>query len=250
MELTWRDGSWIARVALEAPNDGEAEVKAWRLTESKLALFEVFMAGLSTPFSLYPIPGNVSIENLDNGSSSQHVSVGGLGISFRATVMVTSSIGSAVSALNSTYGAIQGKGDCEVALYYYNRAMRESDKLHRFLDSITTIEAMLSETPDTTEMLARRLAVIVSVYRTDMQKTYDDFRGFYKTRSNIVHGEKIGDLSTTTVDEVTELARLALRGYLLMRDQLSEKDLKKKLDRFFDNDSITEIRRITTLPAV
>jgi hypothetical protein len=249
VKLFQEGNQWKASITVQADNQDAAISAARIVGGEKLTLFQVFLAGSSTGFKIaIPEGAGCTVENLSTGRTgarSNVVVVTVAGISASASVMVTSNINSAIASLRTVYPTPADQNDCQVVLYYYRKGMNESEPLYKFLNHVTAIEAMLSEGTETTEKVSRRLAVLVSSRFGSMQETFEEFKEYYNTRSRILHGDKIPELSSQTVERVSELARTATRNYLLLRRTLSERDVKMKLDKFFDAVALEQIRQAT-----
>jgi hypothetical protein len=247
-ELVLTGNRWVSNATVEAPDEDTAIEVAKATAKDAVTLFQIFLASVSTPFSIYLLesrPVNVLAAPTTPGgalTSSYHLVAR---INARASAVVLGNVTPAIQELQGVVPFIRGAKDCEIVLYYYAKAIQEDDAAHRFLGFITVIESMLSDSQETTEKVSRRLAVLLASSREDMQKTYDDFKGFYDTRSRILHGDKIPALSQETLREVSELARLAARNYFLLRKTLSEADVRKKLDRFLNANDVSEVKRAT-----
>jgi hypothetical protein len=250
-QLFFEGSSWKMKLKLDAENQTEGIRAARSLGNEKLILFQVFMAGSSTGFRVsIPDDSGCVVEDLTSGGRvvrSNTLVIGVAGASERASVVVTSNIRPAIEAMNRVYPNPSSQNDCRILLYYYRRSIAEAEPLYRFLNAITAIESMLSESAETTEKISRRLAVLVSSQYDNMQNTFEEFKDFYGTRSRILHGDKIPALSETTVEKVSELARCATRSYLMMRMTLSEERVKQKLDKFLEPVSLSEVKTLTTI---
>ncbi len=249
VELRLENNRWLIRVVADAESHEDAIQAAKSFGRDKLTLFQIFLAGSSSGFRMsLPENAGCQVENLSSSERSVRsnmVVISVAEISASVGLVVTSNIRPAVEALSKIYPMPANQNDCQIVLYYYKRAIGETELLYKFLNYVTAIEAMLSEGSETTEKISRRLAVIVSSRFTNMQETFEEFKGYYDTRSRILHGDKIPDLSKATVDKVAELARTTIRNYLLLRKQSSEENVKRKLDKFFDARELELIRQTT-----
>jgi hypothetical protein len=247
--LFLENNGWRVKLELEASDNRDALEKSRNIANNSLALFQVFSTGATNYFTIY-IPDGA-------GGTVVELSSGGRGvISNSLTVNVGASASASVvnveqfrANLTQIVGveALTLEEDCEIILYYYSTAMKESNDTYKFLNLITAIEAMLSEVSETTEKISRRLAVLASSKFSNMQETFEQFKRFYGTRSDILHGEKVPAISKETVGSVGELTQIAVRNYLLLRRSHNNQQIKQLLDKFFDQNSIGQIREQTAL---
>jgi len=247
--LVYENSLWRVRVEVTAADQKEAGGQARQFANSALALVQVFMVNMSNPFRFF-VDDALAPSIIDSsGNTLTPTSIPletGLSIFVNAPGNLEKSLAD-LSRLPQDLGTRREWKDCRLVLHYFASALKENDGLYRFLNYISAIEAMLSEPGETTEKICRRLAVLVSS-RTefrDMQSTFDSFKDYYNTRSDILHGKAIPNVSTQQVDDVAQLARIAVRNYLLLRSTLDQKVVKEKLDKFFDQVKIDEIRRDT-----
>lgn len=246
VELFIEDNLWQVRVQTEGKDVNDAVEKAKKVADNKLTLFQVFLAGSSTPFSIYRLDKVSDVEDLTTGKRIMYDVNGTASIITEASVIVPSNIQRDLKKLGNVSNSLLGERDCRIVLYYYARAMKESDDLYKFLNYITTIEAMLGESQEITEKIARRLAILISSKYPDLQETYEKFREFYKTRSEILHGGKEPHLSKETVDTVSSFTRVAVRNYILLRCKYGDYDIIRKFDRFFDANELEQIKQDTS----
>jgi len=246
-EFFREDNTWRVRVAVTNQDQNQVEEQARQAANASLALLHAFLSNTVTGFHM-SIDGSAPIiQNAATGETI-HQFRGTLGTSLTLSVIVAGALDSSIASLNTALGPVQEE-DCRIILHFAATAMREDDNLYRFLNWITVVEAMLSEQGETTEKVCRRLSVLVSSFPglRDMQGTYDRFKTAYNARSDILHGREIPAVTRADVDSVSSLASAAVRNYFLLRRTLNQADIKLKLDRFFDQGKIAEIRRLTAL---
>jgi hypothetical protein len=225
---------------------------AWELAREQariaLALFQVGLAGAVSQYYADINESQYLHENLSEGESGY--SDRGIGLiehmEESSVVFVEESASDAVKRLPQFAGLLNAS-DCRIMLYYYQRAMREKDLTYRFLNLMTAIESILSDQGETTEKLARRLAVLTQSSYQNMQETYQWFKEIYGTRSLILHGDKVPNLTKHTVDKLSGYASVALHNYLILRTQGNENQVRTRLDRFLDAVELSKIKNDTTL---
>jgi hypothetical protein len=249
VELFLENNEWQVKLEVEASDKRDALEKARNMANNSLALFQVFSTGTTNYFTMYiPDGAGGSVVDLSSGGRgdiSNSVTVN-VGVSASAAVVNVEQFRASLTLMVGIE-ALTSEEDCEIILYYYIAAMRESNDTYKFLNLITAIEAMLSEKSETTEKISRRLAVLASSRFSNMQETFEQFKRFYNTRSDILHGEEVPALSKEIIRSVGELTQIAVRNYFLLRRSHNNQQIKQLLDRFFDSNSIGKIREQTAL---
>lgn len=245
INLVLENDGWKVRLESEADNVRAAlELSKGRANDS-LMLLQMFSAGAVSPFSLQvPEDAGGYVENLASHE----------GMAFSETAKVTAYARAVVTNVNQfrtnlnqlpEVWPLTSEDDCKIIMYYYTMGLREEKSTYRFLNLIAAVEAMLSERSETTEKVSRRLALLVSSKFADMQQTYEQFKGFYNTRSDILHGERIPQLSQEAVNVLAELTRVAFRNFLLLRNHHNRQQIKELLDKFLDKNTVNQIQRMT-----
>ncbi len=246
-QLVFDDNRWRLTIELESVNPSQAVEQARQVATTDLTLFQIFSLGLVASFTMF-VANNSEADIEEIGSPLRRLVSNSVTVTVYSeapdAVFAGESIGTRLQQIRTVHN-LAGQDDCNIALHYYGVAAREQDTTYKFLNFITTIEAMLSEGDETTEKISRRLAVLVSSKYNDMQETFSRFKRFYHTRSEILHGGKIPTISNETITQVSELAQVAIRSYLLLRVNSNNQEIKQKLDKFFDESAIAQIRTVT-----
>lgn len=110
----------------------------------------------------------------------------------------------------------------KIPIYYYKKAIEEHDYHYAFLNFITCLESMFSDSQELTEKLSRRTAVIISS-DFDKQETFENMKNYYSTRSNITHGDKTPQVTQLIISNLSAYVRVALRNYLILLDHYGKK---------------------------
>jgi hypothetical protein len=156
-----------------------------------------------------------------------NVGIGGLGQSgFLTPTMGTDYLWT--DSLKDQYSTIYGQlvqlekdgygkapGNLGVALRVFNRLPAEQDS--QLLDAITTLEALFGIDIELSFRLAFRVAALLATSDKERGELFDLMKGFYDTRSRIVHG---GNLSSKhqqylgKIEELRSLVRRLLRSFI------------------------------------
>jgi hypothetical protein len=228
-------------ITLDADSGELAFERAAEMARAKLSLLQVSAMTISTYFDIYPIEDQFEVVRTSDGQ--------------RVKLLKPRTISLTVSTLNKELlvreigrlDALRLTDEDRIIIHYFSNAMEDKKDVYRFLNCIIVIEAMVSDSDETTEKTSRRLAVLLASRYPDLQKTYRDFKGLYRLRSQILHGGKIPNLLQADVAKISDYARAATRNFLLLRKDSSKKTIKEKLDNFFDPTVIAEIKQKTTL---
>ncbi|WMT45429.1 MAG: HEPN domain-containing protein [Cuniculiplasma divulgatum] len=136
----------------------------------------------------------------------------------------------------------------DVPLYYFLRSQEESRadrKTYRFLNLMICLEAIVAGNYASSEIIRRRVAVLVSSVYSDKQKTYEDLKSIYIVRNKLFHGDQVPSINNDIIPRLFGYVRIALQNYILLLNKLSSPDdIRKKLDLFLDPASITDLERI------
>ena len=136
----------------------------------------------------------------------------------------------------------------DVPLYYFLRSQEESRadrKTYRFLNLMICLEAIVAGNYASSEIIRRRVAVLVSSVYSDKQKTYEDLKSIYIVRNKLFHGDQVPSINNDIISRLFGYVRIALQNYILLLNKLSSPDdIRKKLDLFLDPASIADLERI------
>jgi hypothetical protein len=244
-----KDSGWKIQARVEARDTSQAIRNGKERCNAALSVFQVVWAGASSFFRVFVLEDKectiqdvVSGQQLELPQSPKRLS-GTLAIGTPETIQKL------LDAVNVLGSLSSKKKDCNVALHYFSRAMKEADPLYIFLNSITAIEGMLSESSETTEKVSRRLSMLVCHRFPNMQETYSSFKDLYNKRSDILHGNISADVSEEEANSAANFARIAVRNFLIIlnEDNMNKSEIKKKLDMFFDQSTIQDIKSKTPM---
>jgi hypothetical protein len=173
-------------------------------------------------------PGWVSIGPMWMTRAARfNVGIGGLGQSgFAMPTMASEFVWT--ESLKDQYSTIYGQlvqlekegytrapGNLDIALRVFDRFPSGQDS--QLLDAITTLEALFGTDSELSFRLAFRVAALLAANDTERGEMLDLMKGFYDTRSKIVHGGKLrpknrDDLGK--IEELRSLVRQLLRSFM------------------------------------
>lgn len=211
-------------------------------------------------------PGDVGIGPMWIVRASHFPIIGHSGWQFGFTVPLmgsqyvwTAELESAVRAVYSElewleangYGKAPGNLDLALRSFMatYDRWPTGADS--RLLDSVTALEALLSfGGTEITFKLAFRVASLLAKDDAERGAMFEEIRGFYATRSALVHGDRIGDKhqqALSKVDDLRSLVRRLLRSFVHLAargtDGHTSQSFKDHLDAKLVNASERETLR-------
>jgi hypothetical protein len=163
------------------------------------------------------------------GLVSQGYSIPNLGREYELTNDVAESVSELCSELLQLEQAANGRspGNLELALGSFMQTYDRWPSLpnSQLLDSITALEAVLGTETEIAFKLAFRVAGLLAGNDVERSVMLQDVKGFYDTRSRLVHGGRLNAKNQgflTRVDELRSFVRRLLSSFVRMAVQGSE----------------------------
>lgn len=263
--LERKKGDWEFSVDLEAPNETEAIRKGRIIAKTALSVFQCMLDYDVCKLMLTTSEQRGTLASLDSGKtilgwakeSEEAASRSLSNPPSREEFQVFQNFVKGIKERNMAVSSelLDENGSPISAVYYFGLALEEPNPSFRFLNCMTVLEALVSEALETTEKVARRVAVLVGAQpnylRYNMQEIYDLMKEFYGKRSRILHGSDVPNITSAESNELLRITQVALRNYLFLasimgtalRRNKKRDAILERLDRFLDQKELEQLQR-------